>query len=75
MDAEAAEQLESHLQTLIIYKLGFNQNNYSFTPILLIKIVLCREFPWIKFMNHKFFDMKSAGVLRGDDARPGRVRL
>ena len=28
----------SHLQTLIIYKLGFNQNHYTFTLILPIKI-------------------------------------
>ena len=26
-----------HLQTLIIYELGFNQNYYTFTLILLIK--------------------------------------
>ena len=34
-----------HMQTLIIYKLGFKQNYYTFTLILLIKIVLCSEFP------------------------------
>ena len=33
-----------HLETLIIYKLGFNQNYYTFTSILLIKIVLCSNF-------------------------------
>ena len=34
-----------HMQTLIIYKLGFNQNYYTFTLILLIKIVLYSKFP------------------------------
>ena len=36
----------SHMQTHIIYKLGFNQNYYTFTLILLIKIVVCSKFPW-----------------------------
>jgi hypothetical protein len=30
----------SHMQALIIYKLGFNKNNQSFTLILPIEIVL-----------------------------------
>jgi hypothetical protein len=42
----------------MIYKLGFNQNYYTFTLMLLIKIVLCSEFPWTRFINHKCFDMK-----------------
>jgi hypothetical protein len=33
-----------HLQTLINDKLGFNQHYYTFTLILLVKIVLCIEF-------------------------------
>ena len=33
------------MQTLIIYKLGFNQNYYTFTLILLIQIVMCSKFP------------------------------
>jgi len=33
-----------HVETLIIYKLGFKQNYYTFALILLIKIVLCSEF-------------------------------
>ena len=37
--------LRSHMQTRIIYKLGFNQNYYTFTLILLIKIVMCSKFP------------------------------
>ena len=36
---------ESHMQTLIIDKLGFNQIYHTFTLILLIKIVLCSKFP------------------------------
>jgi len=34
-----------HMQTLIIYKHDFNQNYYTVTLILLIKIVLCSKFP------------------------------
>ena len=34
-----------HVGTNVIHKLGFNQNHYIFTLILLIKIVLCSEFP------------------------------
>ena len=37
--------LGSHMQTLIIYNLGFNQNYHTFTLILLINIVLCSKFP------------------------------
>ena len=54
---------ESHMQTLIIYKLGFNQNYYTFTLILLIKIVLCSKFPSTKFINYKCFEMKSSPPL------------
>ena len=36
---------QPHMQTLIIYKLGFNQNYHTFTLMLLIKIVLCSECP------------------------------
>ena len=35
----------SHMQTHTIYKLGFNQNYYTFTFLLLIKIVMCSKFP------------------------------
>ena len=48
----------TNLQTLIIYKLGVNQNYYTFTLILLIKIVLCSEFPRTNFIDDKCFDMK-----------------
>ena len=40
----------SHVQTLIIGKLGVDQNHYTFTLILLIKIVLCSRFPRTKFI-------------------------
>ena len=30
---------------LIIYKLGFDEDYYTFTSIFLIKIILCSEFP------------------------------
>ena len=31
-------------QTLMIYKLGFNQNYHMFDSMLLLKIVLCSKF-------------------------------
>jgi len=49
---------QSHLQILVIYKLGFGQNFYTFTLILLVRIVLCSEFPWTKFADIKCFDCK-----------------
>ena len=50
VDGKKAIQIEYvprqfHLQTLIIYRLGFNKNNYAFTLISLVKIVLCSKFP------------------------------
>ena len=33
-----------HVETLIIHKLGFNQNYYTFSLILLTKIVPCSKF-------------------------------
>ena len=42
---EGLEIVKTHVETLMIYKLGFNQNYYTFTLILLIKIVLCSKFP------------------------------
>jgi len=36
-----AQGQRSHMQTPIIYKLSFNQNYYTFTLMLLVKIVLC----------------------------------
>ena len=49
-----------HLQTPIIYRLGFDQNYYKLTLILLVKIVLCGKFPWTGFMNYKCFEMRLA---------------
>ena len=48
------------MQTLMIYKLGFNQNYYTFTFLLLTKIVLCGEFPCTKFLNYKCFGVRSS---------------
>ena len=36
--------LVAHLQTTIIQKLGFNQNYYTFTEILIFKIVMSSKF-------------------------------
>ena len=46
----------SHIETLIFYESGFNQNYYMLTSMLRIKTVLCSWFPWSKFMNYKCFD-------------------
>ena len=43
---------QMHMQTLVIYKLGFNQDNSTFTSILPIKIVMCSKCPWTKFIKH-----------------------
>ena len=48
-----------HQQTLIIHELGFNQNFYTFTVIVLIKIVMFSKLPSTKFINYKSFDMRS----------------
>ena len=42
-----------------IHNLGFNENCYTLTLMLLIKIVLCSKFPWTNFMNCKWFDTRS----------------
>ena len=47
-----------HLETLTIHTLGFNQNDYTFSLILLIKIILRSKFPETKFINCKCFDIK-----------------
>ena len=51
---------QSYMQTLIVFKIGINQNYYTFTLILLMHIVLCGQFPWTEFINHKCFEMKSS---------------
>ena len=48
----------SHMQTLLIYELGFNQDSFTSTFILLRKKVKCSRFPWAKFTNCKCFDMR-----------------
>ena len=48
----------SHMQVLVIYKLGFNRNYYTFASILLIRIVLCGKFPRNKCMNYECFHMR-----------------
>ena len=45
MRADAAAGRRTHLQALIIYKLGFNQNYHTFTLVLLMKIDLCSKLP------------------------------
>ena len=55
------------MQTLMTCKLGFNQNNYTFSLMLLIKIVLCSDFLWTKFINLiniKCFEMRFDGALQ-----------
>ena len=46
------------MPTLTIYKLGFNQNYYTFALNFLINIVLCSKFPLTKFVNYKCFEMR-----------------
>ena len=67
-DAEACGRVEvlhnlSHVEALIIHKLGVNQNFYTFASILLIKMVLCSKFYATKFINFKWFHMKSWWIL------------
>ena len=49
-----------HMQTLRIYELVFNQNNNTFTLILLINVVLCGTFLRTRFIKYKCFDMRFA---------------
>jgi len=51
-----------HMQTLITYKRGFNQNYYTFTSIMLTKIVMCSKFHRTKFINYKCFHMRTSAV-------------
>ena len=59
LKGRAAAQVGSHLQISIIYKLGFNQNYFTFTLILLTQILSCGRFPWTEFINYKCFDIRS----------------
>ena len=38
------ERRRAHVETPMIYELGFNQNFYTLALILLIKIVMCSKF-------------------------------
>jgi len=49
-------QKQFHVETLMVYKLGFNQNYFTFSLILLIKLVLCGNFPRTMFINYVFRD-------------------
>ena len=55
---------QSPMPTLIMYRLGFNQNYYSFTLILLTQIVMRSKFSWNKFISYRCFELRSlsAGV-------------
>ena len=37
------EMAQSHVETLLIYKLGFNQDYYTFVETLLVKNILCSK--------------------------------
>ena len=47
-----------HMQTRITEQLGLNQNDYTFTLTLLIKMVLCSKFPWNMLMHQECFEMR-----------------
>ena len=49
----------SHLETLVLCKLDFDQNNYTFPSILLIKIALCSKYLSTKFVKNKCCHMSS----------------
>ena len=42
----------------MIYELGFSRNCYTFTLILLIKIVLYSKCPWTKVISYKWFEIR-----------------
>ena len=48
-----------HLRTLVIFELDFNQNFFTFTLVLLmIKMVMCSDFPWTQFIDYMCFHMR-----------------
>ena len=54
------QEVGSHLQTLVIYKLVSNQSHYTSTLILLLKkVVLCSQFLGTKFIKYECLDMRS----------------
>ena len=58
----------THLQTHIIYELGFNQNYYKITFNITVKIVMCSKFAGTEFVNYKCFDMRFPGSPGSNDA-------
>ena len=58
-----------HLQTLIIYKLSFNQNYYMFTLIFLIEIVMSSKYPCTELIIYKCLNMRF-GLRRALPAAP-----
>ena len=52
--AQARRWRRSDVETLIFYKLGINQNHYTFALILPIKTVMCSKFPETKFTDYEF---------------------
>ena len=63
--SQARHPGQFHMQTLLIYKLGFNQNYYTSTLMSLIRIVMCSKFHWNKFINYKCFHMKFRAPFQG----------
>ena len=61
-------ELESQMKKNMIYQLGFNTNCYTFTLILLTKIVLCSKFS-TECIKHRCFVMKSGAGWRGSAGR------
>jgi len=49
----------SHMQTLIICKPDLNWNYCTSALILLVKIVLCSKFYWTKFIDPRYFHVRS----------------
>jgi hypothetical protein len=60
---QQGEAGRTHMQTLIIYKLGFNQIYYTLTIILLMNIALCSNFPCTEFIDYQCFVMSTSGDL------------
>ena len=57
----------SFVQAPQMYKLGFNQNYYTFTSILLTQIVMCSEFISIEFIDYECLVMRSIRGLKRDN--------
>ena len=48
------------MHTLIMYELGYNQNYYTSTLMLLIKFVMCSDFSRTKFVQIVWREDQSA---------------